>query len=299
MAPQVSSQRWNVLSLLEWGADYLRVRGFDEARLTVDLLLAHVLRLERMNLYLQFDRPLTPSELQEFKSLFKRRLDHEPLQYIVGETSFMGLPLFVDRTVLIPRPETEILVERALETLRLLAVPAPVLLDVGTGSGNIAVALGSSMPQATVVSIDASEEALQTAARNIARHALTNVTLQKADVFSDMIAGRRFHLVVSNPPYVSAEDFDGLQAEVRDFEPRIATTDGGDGYRFLMRLCSLAPHLLESGGALLMEIGYSQRERVEGMMGEAQLLGIQAFNDYAGIPRVVRGWKDEAPGGRG
>jgi release factor glutamine methyltransferase len=298
MATQVSAQQWNVLSLLEWAAEYLRARGFEEARCTVDLLLAHVLRLERMSLYLQFDRPLTPAELQQFKSLFKRRLEHEPLQYIVGETSFMGLTLFVDRTVLIPRPETEILVERALETLRLLAVPAPAILDVGTGSGNIAVALGHSMPGGAVVSIDASVDALGTAARNVARHGLTNVTLQQADVFSEAMNGRRFHLVVSNPPYVSAAEFGDLQSEIRDFEPRMATTDEGDGYRFLVRLCSLAPHLLESGGALLVEIGYSQSERVEEMMREAGLLRIETFNDYAGIPRIMRGWKDEPRGGR-
>ena len=288
---------WTVLSLLEWATGFLSARGFDESRLNAELLLAHVLSLRRLDLYLQFDRPLIAAELAQFKSSLQRRLAHEPIQYITGETEFMGLPLFVDRTVLIPRPETEHLVERTLETIRSMRWESPGILEIGTGSGNIAVALGHFLPGAVITSIDVSRAALDTAARNIARNSIGNIRLQQRDVFTALPEHQRFDVIVSNPPYVPLTEFNLLQAEVREYEPRIATTDEGDGYRFIRRIVSLARNFLNPEGALLLEIGYGQSADAVRIMENDGFAPVEVFQDYAGIPRIVRG-RPGATGGR-
>jgi release factor glutamine methyltransferase len=284
-----TSRTWKILSLLEWSAEHLSSRGFDDARLNAELLLAHVLHLSRIQLYTQHDRPLDMQELAAYKSLLQRRLKHEPLQYILGETEFMGLPLFVDTSVLIPRPETELLVEKTLETLHSVAKENLDILDIGTGSGNIAVALASRLPHAGVTALDVSAEALAVAARNIERHHLANVTLLQADVFSDFLPGKAFDIIASNPPYISAQDFEQLQPEIKDFEPKIATTDGGDGLRFIRRISGVAAEKLTPGGWLLMEIAFSQSTAVRAIVSGFGFHDVEVFADYAGIPRVVRG----------
>ena len=280
-------QQWTILSLLEWASGYLSRRGFDEARLHVELMLAHVLRLKRLDLYLQFDRPLTPEERGAFRALFERRLKHEPLQYILGETEFMGLSLAVDRSVLIPRPETELLVERAVEFLKARTDQKAEVLDIGTGSGNIAVALGAMAPGATIVSMDTSADALRVAATNVARHKLANVTLLEADVFGEFLSGRRFDLLISNPPYVSREEFQALEPEVRDHEPSSAVTDNADGMRVITRIAQIASPRLRPGGALFMELGYNQSERVRELLAASGLADIELIPDFARIPRVI------------
>ena len=288
---------WTVLSLLEWATGFLSARGFDESRLNAELLLAHVLSLRRLDLYLQFDRPLVSAELAQFKSNLQRRLAHEPIQYITGETEFMGIPLFVDHTVLIPRPETEQLVERTLETIRSMRWESPGILEIGTGSGNIAVALGHFLPGAVITSIDVSRAALDTAGRNITRNGISNVRLQQMDVFTLHPEHQRYDVIVSNPPYVPLTEFDSLQAEVREYEPRIATTDEGDGYRLIRRIVTLARALLNPEGALLLEIGYGQSADAVRIMENNGFAPVEVFQDYAGIPRIVRG-RQGTPGRR-
>lgn len=281
-------QQWTILSLLEWASGYLARRGFDEARLHVELMLAHVLGLKRLDLYLQFDRPLAPEERGAFRLLFERRLKHEPLQYILGHTEFMGLPLAVNRSVLIPRPETEVLVERALELLKEYASRPADVLEIGTGSGNIAVALGSMAPNTTIVSIDNSPEALKVAAGNVARHHLSNVTLLQADVFREFLPDRTFDLMISNPPYVPGDEFRALEPEVREYEPAAAVTDNATGMKILSRIAEIAPHRLRPGGILLMEVGHGQSDRVLGLMIGSGLTDVQLIPDFAHIPRVVQ-----------
>lgn len=279
---------WTILSLLEWASGYLARRGFDEARLNVELLLAHVLGLRRLDLYLQFDRPLAPEERKAFRALFERRLKHEPLQYILGETEFMGMPIVLDRSVLIPRPETEVLVERALEILKEWGQPADVL-DIGTGSGNIAVALAALIPLASITSVDASADALNLARLNVERHHLTNVTLVQGDVFGDLLSERSFDMIVTNPPYVSADEYAGLEPEVREYEPASAVTDGASGFRVISRIAELAPSRLRPGGKLLMEIGYGQADHARELLAAAGLVDIILVQDFARIPRVIEG----------
>lgn len=254
----------------------------------VELMLAHVLGLKRLDLYLQFDRPLTPEERGTFRPLFERRLKHEPLQYILGQTEFMGLALAVNRSVLIPRPETEVLVERALEILKEHTSHPAAVLEIGTGSGNIAVALGVLAPNSTIVSIDNSAEALKVAAENVARHLLTNVTLMEADVFRDLLPGETYDMVISNPPYVSWEEFQMLQPEVREFEPANAVTDNASGMTVISRIARIASSRLRPGGVLLMELGYGQSERVREAVEASGLTAIELIPDFARIPRVIQ-----------
>jgi len=287
--PETTSQRrWTVLSLLTWAAEYLTDKGFDEARLTADLLLAHVLGLHRMDLYLQYDRPLIEHELAAFKAAFKRRLEHEPLQYITGEAGFMGYVLEVTPAVLIPRPETEALVEVCCETLGRMGLAAPSVLDVGTGSGNVAIAIASRLPQAVVRAFDVSGEALELARRNVARHVPGRVSLEHGDLFGDVRAWRGFDLVVSNPPYVSQAEFPGLQPEIREFEPRLAVTDEGDGLRFVQRLCEVAASLLRPGGVLCVEIASDQGARAMEIAGTCGLEHAEVLPDLGRLPRILR-----------
>ena len=278
---------WQIGSLLSWAAAHLAERGVEDARLNVDLLLAHVLSLDRLGLYLQFDRPLSPAELEQFRTLFKRRREREPLQYILGETDFMGLRLWVDPTVLIPRPETEQVVEQALEILSRAGLEHPRVLDIGTGSGNIAIAIAHRLPASAVTAVDKSTAALRVAERNVRRHGLENVRLLELDILSDLALEETFDLVISNPPYVPASEFETLEPEIRQFEPRDAVTDSGDGSAFLRRILNLAPRLTTPGGAVVVEIAWNQAEVARRVALEEGLEEVRVAEDYAGNPRIL------------
>jgi release factor glutamine methyltransferase len=290
-APAQSVRTWTILSLIEWGTGYLSERGFDEARLTIELLLSHLLQLKRIHLYTNFDRPLTPDELAAFKMMLQRRLTHEPVQYIIGETEFMGIPLFVNPAALIPRPETEELVERALAWIGGRAQDRIEVLDIGTGSGNIPIALERLSTRAHITSIDVSTEALQLAVRNIERHKCTRITVLHADVFSGFLPHKKFDLVIANPPYISAAEFESLQPEVRDFEPPVATTDKADGLRIVRRVCDVAADKLQGGGALFMEIAYNQSDAVGKIARSAGLDGVTIHKDLHGNDRILEGYR--------
>lgn len=281
------SSHWTVLSLLQWGAQYLTQRGFDEARLHTELLLTHVLRCSRLELYTNFDRPMTEEELAQFKVLFKRRLTHEPLQYILGETEFMGIQLAVDRRVLIPRPETEQLVEHVLNAFKADGRPELRLLEIGTGSGNIAIALAKFVPSLRITSIDVSKEALCLAKDNAEANTVDSIEFVHADIFDDILPGRMFEGIVSNPPYISLEEFDALQPEVRDFEPRLATTDEADGLRIIRRIALFAAERLVPEGWLFMEMSYNQASSVTRIVEHAGLRHVRVTNDVAGHPRIL------------
>jgi release factor glutamine methyltransferase len=285
---------WTVLPLLEWTERYLRERSFGESRLNAELLLAHALCIPRLGLYLQFDRHLAASELALFKTLLKRRVTHEPVQYILGETEFMGLPFEVTPAVLIPRPETEELVEEAIRWLKSSGSAGGSVLEIGTGSGNIAVALGKFLPDLSVTSLEKSGDALDVARRNCQRHGLDNVAFIQGDVFTAVFDGRVFDAIVSNPPYVSGAEFALLEPEVREFEPRLSTTDGADGFLFIRKIACLACRLLRPGGGMFMEIGYGQADAAGTIARESGLTGVGVLKDYAGIGRILRGF---APGG--
>jgi release factor glutamine methyltransferase len=271
-------------------AERLRVSGVAEARREAGSLLSHALARDRTFLITHADERLTAEQLHTYLSLVERRASGEPLQYIKGTQEFYGLDFEVTPDVLIPRPETELLVETALEILK--DTRSPFICDVGTGSGCIAVSLLHSRPDARAFALDVSPAALEVAARNAARWRVADrTTFLVSDCFDALASGEhedtRFDLIASNPPYVAEDDLEGLQREVRDHEPRGALTPGGDGLSVIRRLVSDAPRHLKPGGHMLMEIGFDQHESVAALIDARvwMLLGIR--RDLQGIPRTV------------
>lgn len=281
---------WSILDILTWGRAYFEEKGVDSPRLTMELLVAHVLKKQRIELYTQFDRPLAEGELTTLRAMIKRRAAHEPLQYITGETEFYGLTLAVTPAVLIPRPETELLAEYVIKRVRdsTNADESEIgILDIGTGSGCIALALAKHLPRAAVFGLDVSDDALRLARGNAERHALSNVQFGKINILEAQ-PKRRFGVIVANPPYIAVEEIEELEPEVRAHEPRIALTDGSDGLRFYRRFSEIFPSMLAEGGWFVVEMGFGQSTQVEEIFAE---VGYQTtiVNDLAGIPRICVG----------
>lgn len=275
-----------VLEIIKRSTEFLAKHGVENARLNTELLIGHALGLKRMQLYLQFERPLTEVELAKIRPLVKRRSEREPLQYIVGTTEFGGLTLKVDRRALIPRPETELLVE-LVKQCRGSTAPERVL-DLGTGTGAIALALAAAFPLAHVVAVDASDDALALARENaMALGMVERVQLRKSDWFSAIAADERFALVVSNPPYLTATEVDEAQPEVNRFEPRGALTPGARGTEALDLILREAKPRLVPGGLLALETGIAQHAA---LMAQARELGydtVESRQDLTGRDRFL------------
>ena len=280
------TERWTVLKILQWTADYFAGKEIASARLEAELLLAATLDLDRVGLYVNFERPLDSSELAAFREQVQRRAKGEPVQYILGETEFWSLPFTVSPAVLIPRADTEVLVEEALSRIE-----GPVhLLDVGTGSGAIAVAMAHEKPEIQVTALDCSEEALQVARGNAERNGVAERVSCLAGDLAELPPGP-FAMVVSNPPYIPTADCEQLMTEVRDHEPRLALDGGEDGLTAYRQLSSQSGEILLPGGWLLVEVGKGQAEDVVALFAAAGLAEITSRDDYSGIPRVVAGRK--------
>lgn len=289
-------KEWRVVDLLKTTADYFAVKHVDEPRISSELLLGHVLSKTRLQLYLHHDQQLSQGELDRFRALCRQRLDGRPVQYITGEQFFYGLRFFVDERVLIPRPETELLLEHALDSLGMSARGGNVeatLLDIGTGSGCIAVAMAKRSPLLRVVAVDCSADALEVARINAAQHNVkSQITFIHASMFEPDFAARlpaiRYELILSNPPYIPRPEWEGLQREVRHYEPEIAltTADGTECYR---AIAALAPALLVSGGMLAFELHADGAATVSEMMAGHGFTGITVAKDYAGLDRIISG----------
>lgn len=280
------TERWTVLKILQWTADYFAGKEIASARLEAELLLAATLDMDRVGLYVNFERPLDSSELAAFREQVQRRAKGEPVQYILGETEFWSLPFTVSPAVLIPRADTEVLVEEALSRIE-----GPVhLLDVGTGSGAIAVAMAHEKPEIQVTALDCSEEALHVARGNAERNGVAERVSCLAGDLAELPPGP-FAMVVSNPPYIPTADCEQLMTEVRDHEPRLALNGGEDGLNAYRQLTSQSGEILLPGGWLLVEVGIGQAEDVVALFEAAGLAEIKSRDDYAGIPRVVAGRK--------
>jgi release factor glutamine methyltransferase len=265
----------------------LRAGGVPDARREAATLLAATLGCDRAFLIAHDDDQLPAEVVKTYRGGALRRAAGEPSQYITGRQEFYGLDFEVTTAVLIPRPETELLVEAALELLR--DAGAPALCDVGTGSGCVAVALLRERADAVAVSVDISPDALRVAARNAARHGVGDrLSLVASDCFAALDpAARLFDVIVSNPPYVAEADMASLQREVRDHEPRRALTPGGDGLALIRRLLADSPHFLEPGGHLLFEIGFGQHESVRRLIDERVWTTLAVREDLQCIPRAV------------
>jgi release factor glutamine methyltransferase len=274
-----------VLEIIKRTTEFFDKRGVESARLNAELLIGHALGLKRMQLYMQFERPLQESELELIRPLVKRRASREPLQYILGETEFAGLKLKVDRRALIPRPETELLIE--LITTRLTVAPT-TLLDLGTGSGAIALALAHHYADAFVTAVDKSEDALALAKENAAACGLAErVTFLVSDWFSAVPKTERFQLIVSNPPYLSDEETRATQPEVREFEPHGALSAGVDSAADLKIILAEARERLSEGGLLACETGIAQHVQLKELATQAGYARVESLRDLTGRDRFL------------
>jgi release factor glutamine methyltransferase len=277
-----------VLEVIKRTTEFLARKGIEGARLNAEHLIGHGLGLKRMQLYLQFERPLTELELEAIRPLVRRRGLHEPLQYILSEVEFSGLKLKVDRRALIPRPETEYLLELVVQ--RLTAPPATIL-EMGTGSGAIALALAKQYASSQVLAVDNSTEALALAAENAQATGLTErVEFLPSDWFASVKRLRRFDLIVANPPYLSEQEFAEAQPEVKNFEPVNALTPGGDGQSALQKIIAEAPAFLTPGGWLAMETGIAQHATLRALADRAGYARSESLPDLTGRDRYVFAW---------
>jgi release factor glutamine methyltransferase len=275
-----------LLEVLRGTERYLADRGVENPRLNAEHLLAHALGLKRMELYLQFDRPLGEAERAPLREMVKRRGAREPLQHVLGTAEFHGRTFACDKRGLVPRPETEQLVEIALEITK--AKTSPKILDTGTGSGVIAITLALETPSAEVHAVDISPDALALAAENAARHELAaRISFHQADLLPP--GDTKFDLIAANLPYIPAGEIAALSAEVRQ-DPALALDGGTDGLDLIRRLVADAPDRLAPGGALLLEIGIGQADAVNTHLATRKFRDISVRSDYQQIPRFAVGF---------
>ena len=273
---------WTTLKLLNWTKGYLAGKGVVNARLEAEWMLSAATGLDRVGLYLNFEKPLNDDELALFRAMVTRRAKREPLQHILGSQEFCGFDFEVSADVLVPRFDTELLVSEALE----MVPDATAVLDIGTGSGCIAIVLSKHLPGAKVVAVDLSEQALAVARRNALKNG-ADVEFLSGSLF-EPVGGRTFDLIVSNPPYIPTADIDTLEPEVRFWDPLQALDGGADGLDFYRKLIPAATDFLRPDGALLLEIGIGQARDVVDIFRECGGYGpVGTMHDMGGIERIV------------
>jgi len=279
-----------VLESINLSAEYLKNKGIESPKINAELLLAHILNCKKLNLYLSFEKPLTEEELAKYRELLKRRAKFEPLQYIIGKVEFYGIDFKVNTSVLIPRQETEILVETIIGQYKKYGNLN--ILDIGTGSGNIAISLAKNLDNSFVTAIDISEDALKTANENALLNSINDKTeFIKVDFLKEEFNGNDFDIVVSNPPYISMEEFETLSPELKEYEPQIALTDYYSGLMFYEIISKKSNYLLKNGGKLFFEVGKGQFSNVAEIMRNNNFQNITIIKDYLNIERVISGEK--------
>jgi len=276
----------NISENLKKASEILQKSGIAEARRDANTLLGFALQKDRTFLIAHDDYRLTEAEQKLFDEIIERRAKREPLQHITGKQEFFGLEFEVNRDVLIPRPETELIVENAIEILR--TKDNPRFGEVGVGSGCISISILRNLEKASAIGLDISEKALKVAGRNAGNHRVSErLDLRISDVF-EVLNDEKFDLIVANPPYISSDEIAGLQTEVKDFEPLNALTDGADGFSIIRKIIEAAPRFLNSNGFLLMEIGFGQAEKVAAMIDREIWCEIEFLRDLQGIPRTLK-----------
>lgn len=277
-----------ILEVIQRSTEFLTKKGVASPRLQVELLIAHLLKLQRMQIYLSFERVLKDSELATLRELVQHRGNREPLQYIIGNVQFCAWELNVTPAVLIPRPETEILAERGWQFLS--TIPQPTALDFGTGSGCLAIALAMKVPTAEVHALDASADALLVAQQNAARHN-AKIHFHQGNGFEALERGqpcpRQFDLIISNPPYIPTAEIETLEPEVRDHEPRSALDGGPDGLDFYRLLATQSAKWLKPTGKILLEFGDGQADAVKKTFEEQKFIVESIEPDYSQRPRIL------------
>ena len=278
------SEMWTIGTILKWTGQYFGDKGVDNPRLDAEVLLSHILGKDRLYLYTHFDQPLTPEELAAYRECVKKRVMRMPVAYITGRKEFMGLNFKLTPAVLVPRPDTEILVEAALEGLK--HRESPVVADIGTGSGAIIVAVLHALPLASGTAVDISPQALAVARQNSQENGVADrLNLLEGDML-EPVKGRLFDAILSNPPYIPAADIAGLEPEVRQ-EPRLALDGGTDGLDCYRRIMAGGRELLKPGGFIAVEVGIGQAAAVAELARGGGLIDIEIRKDLSGIERVV------------
>lgn len=273
-----------ILEIINKTVPFFQKHGIENPRLNIEWLLAHVLNKKRLELYLQFEREVDEPTLARLRELVRRRAGGEPIQYVTGEAPFYGLTFAVNRHVLIPRPETELLVEAVMKRVQ----PGAMIVDVGTGSGCLVVTLAKQLPGARLVAVDASAEALAVARANARRHGVEkSARFLQGDLLEALRDNVGADVVVSNPPYIASGDWVTLPKEVRDFEPVQALVAGADGLEVIRRLVRTAKRVLSPSGYVALEIGAGQRTAVEQLFRDHGYHGVEVVKDLQGHERIV------------
>jgi len=284
-------QPWTIGRLLGWTADYLKQNGAESPRLDAEILLAEARGCQRIDLYTAYDEPASDEIRIAFRELVRRRSEGTPVAYLVGRREFYSLNFRVTPDVLIPRPETELLVVAALDRAKQASSPSGIAIaDVGTGSGIIAICLAKNLPTARLTATDISEAALRVAAENVARHDVTDqVELIESDLLAAVPVDRRYDIIASNPPYVRADEMDALPPDVRDHEPRQALLAGPAGTELIERLTAQAADRLLPSGWLLLEISPTIVDAVEALFDhDDRFERHTTIKDLAGLPRIIQ-----------
>jgi len=289
-----NSEPWSIKRVLAWATDDFKRRGNKSARLDAELLLGEALGLDRIKLIVEAERPLSDDELGRYRDLIKRRRAFEPMAYILARREFFALPMRVDRRVLIPRPDTEVLVETALSGTREQHLFGR-MLDLCTGSGCVAIAFAKERPTWRVTAVDLSPDAVVVARENAQRAGVVhNLAVLEGDLFAALPEGAQFELITANPPYIPSDEIATLDPDVRDFEPRLALDGGADGLVVTRRLVGAATRYLSPGGLLALEGGFDQAPAVAQLLEQAGFSQIARNRDLAGVERVVSGrWRSE------
>ena len=280
-----------ILEVIAKSIEYLDKKGIESPRANAEILLANILNCKRLELYLMYEKPLRDSELNNYREFLKRRSNYEPVQYITGSVEFYALELKVTPAVLIPRPETEILVEVIIDSVK--KEDELFILDFGSGCGNISIALAENLPNVHVTGIDISKDAIMIANENLEKYKLNDrVNFVKGDILKFNVNNfSNYDIIVSNPPYVSQNDYLNVQKEIKNFEPKIAVTDFSDGYKYFVKIITLASEILKSGGKLFFEMGEGQSKKINELLVKNNYKKIYVFKDYQKIDRVISGVK--------
>lgn len=287
-AESAAPKSWTIASLVKWAVEDFRARGIENPRLDAELIVAHALGIDRTRVIIDGARPLEGAELAKLRELVKRRRSHEPIAYLRGYREFYGLQFKVDRRVLIPRPDTEALVDVALSRSSHVSLSMR-MLDLCTGSGCVAISVARQRPTGKVVASDLSPDALAVARDNALRLGAYNMAFVESDLFASIDAKQKFDVITANPPYILTSDIDGLQPDIKEFEPRLALDGGADGLDLVRKIVDAAPDHLVPGGVLALEIGMGEADATKSLLESRGFTEVRADRDYAKIERVVSG----------
>ena len=277
---------WRIIDVINWGVDYFEKKSLENPRLEIEIFLQHILDCKKIDLYINFENEVSSHDLNTLKRYIKRRLENEPSQYIVGKSNFYGRNFYVDNNVLIPRPETEILINACIEFLSMK--DNPEIIDIGTGSGCIGITLAKEIPSSNVIAIDCSEKALAVAEKNAKNIGIKNIDFVKSDFLKQTI-DLRADLLVSNPPYIPKEDISNLMADVKEYEPSKALTDNLDGLEFYRVFSKKFDPMIKIDGALIVEVGKDKHPlKAKKIFEKSGHVNVEMINDYNGDIRVLK-----------